>query len=244
MKHLDEIKKLGIRTFDNLEIESVDYKYIDVFYTGIESVEHRFLVDNTPSANKEGEVIETSYTSRLVSKINLLFEAPDNNPCGLDCVGPEKKGLYKIGEEENMIVKHPDIVVHKGENPLEGYQEIVCEIKNLSYLGASEMIYDLNKLISYCSPSNWGNPYRIAIFLVYNCTKERLIKHVSGYRNQFYFIENLLSSEESQVLNFSEFVNTHRNQLNNILCFCHSQEGYAELCTMYEIVESKIHVLM
>ena len=240
MAHIDEISNLGIRKLGNQEIDGNDILYIDVFYTALENVEHRYIIDETPSANADNEVIETSYTSRLVTKINELFGNHANNPYGLDCAGPEKKGLYSVGDEANMIKKHPDIVIHKGDNPLTGVQEIICEIKRLSNLGPSEMIYDLNKLIKYCSQNNWDNPYCVAIFLVYCGTKFQLENIVSGYRNGNYLVEKLLHDDTEEQMTFSAFVTTYQEQLKNILCFCHSEEGIVELSTIYEIVKSKI----
>ena len=240
MSHIEEIKRLGIRAFDNQEIDINDILYIDVFYSALENVEHRFIVDETPSANAENEVIETSYTSRLVTKINELFGIHANNPYGLDCVGPEKKGLFSVGDEANMIIKHPDIVIHKGDKPSTGTQEIICEIKRLSNLGPSDMIYDLNKLIKYSNQRNWGNPYRVAIFLVYCGTKFQLENIVSGYRNGTYSVEKLLYDDTEEKMTFSAFVTTYQEQLKNILCFCHSEERIVELSTVYEIVKSKI----
>ena len=240
MAHIEEIKNLGIRMFDNHEINENDILYIDVFYSALENVEHRYIADETPSANADNEVIETSYTSRLITKINELFGNPSNNPYRLDCAGPEKKGLFSVGDNANMIIKHPDIVIHKGDNPLSGFQELICEIKRLSNLGPNEMIYDLNKLIKYSCQYNWDNPYRIAIFLVYCSTKAQLENRVSGYRNGTYLVEKLLHDDTEEQMTFSEFVTTHQERLKNILCFCHSEERAVELSTVYEIVRSKI----
>lgn len=240
MAHIEEIKRFGIRTFDNQEIDENDILYIDVFYSALENVEHRYIVDETPSANADNEVIETSYTSRVIIKINELFGTPANNPYGLDCVGPVKKGSFSPGDEANMVIKHPDIVIHKGDHPSNGLQEIMCEIKRPSNLGPSEIIYDLNKLIKYSNQSNWGNPYRIAIFLVYCCTKAQLQDIVAGYRNGTYVVEQLLHDDTEEQMNFSEFVTIYQEQLKNIICFCHSEERRVELSTVYEMVRSKI----
>ncbi|MBO7539864.1 MAG: hypothetical protein J6T44_11335 [Prevotella sp.] len=240
MAHIDEIYNLGIRTFDNHVIDKNDILYIDVFYTALENVEHRYIIDETPSANANNEVIETSYTSRLVTKINILFENHANNPYGLDCVGPVKKGSFSQGDEANMVIKHPDIVIHKGDYPLTGIQEIMCEIKRSSNLGPSEMIYDLNKLMKFSSQCNWNNPYRVAIFLIYCSTKAQLEGIVSGYRNGTYLVEKLLHDDTEEQMTFSTFVTTYQEQLKNIICFCHSEEGTVELSTVYEIVKSKI----
>lgn len=240
MVHIREIKNLKIKRSDNQEIDKNDILYIDVFYSAIINVERRYIVDETPSANKDNEVIETSYTSRLITKINELLVKSKNNPLRLDCAGPEKKGLYPLGNEMYMKIKHPDIVIHKGGEPSAGFQEIICEIKRRSNLEPSKMIYDLNKLINFSSQYNWGNPYRIAIFLVYCCTKSQLENIVSGYRNKTYFVENLLYDETEEQMTFSSFVTTYQEQLKNILCFCHSEEGIVELSTVYEIVKSQI----
>ena len=240
MAKYEDIRSLGIVTSNGQLIDDNDVLYIDVFYSALENVEHRYIIDETPSANAENEVIETSYTSRVIIKINELFGNHANNPYGLDCVGPEKKGLYSVGDSANMIIKHPDIVIHNGDDPSTGIQEIICEIKRLSNLGPSDMIYDLNKLIKYSSQNNWGNPYRVAIFLVYCSTKGQLKTIVSGYRNGTYFVEKLLPDDTEELMTFSAFVTTYQEQLKNILCFCHSEEGIVELSTVYEIVKSKI----
>jgi hypothetical protein len=41
-------------------------------------------------------------------------------------------------------------------------------------------------------------------------------------------------------MTFSEFVTTYQEQLKNIICFSHSEEGIVELSTVYELVKSKI----
>jgi len=241
MDHKNEIRALEIRTAINDLINDIDILYINVFYTGLEMVEKRYLIDETPTANLQTEVIETSYTSRLISKINILFENAQNNPYGLDCAGPEKKGLYSSGDDKNAIIKHPDIVIHKGSNPQTGQQEIICEIKRITNLGASEMIYDLNKLINYTDSENWGKPYRIAIFLVYNCNIKQLKEKVERYRNVTCKIEKLnFNSEFVQQMSFSEFVTVHQERLRNILCFCHVDEKVVEVCTMFDIMGSQL----
>ena len=240
MSHIEEIKAMGITTSDGRNLEDNDITYIDDLYCAMEMVEHRFLVDETPSANSNSEVIESSYTSRLVSKINILFENSCNNPYGLDCVGPEKKGIYDIGQESQMIIKHPDIVIHKGNKPLNGIQEIVCEIKRYSPLGPEDMLNDLNKLLRYTSRNIWGNPYKVGAFIVMNSTKDQLKKRVEGYRKDFFQIESLVINEEQHIMSFSEYVTTHQGRLKNTLCFCHSEEGKVEHCSIYEIIQSKI----
>lgn len=240
MGKFEDIRSLGIVTSNGQLIDDNDVLYIDVFYSVLENVEHRYIVDETPSANADNEVIETSYTSRLVTKINELFGNPINNPYGLDCSGPEKKGLYSVDDKTNMIIKHPDIVIHKGDDPSTGIQEIICEIKRLSNLGPSEMIYDLNKLIKYSCQCNWGNPYRVAIFLVYHSTKFQLENVVAGYRNVRYTVEKLLHDDTDEQMTFSEFVTTYQEQFKNIICFCHSEEGKVELSTIFDVVKSKI----
>ena len=240
MSHIEEIRAMGITTSNGCNLEDHDITYIDDLYCAMEMVEHRFLVDETPSANANNEVIETSYTSRLVSKINVLFENSCNNPNGLDCVGPEKKGIYDIGKESQMIIKHPDIVIHKGNSPLDGIQEIVCEIKRYSPLGPEDMLYDLNKLLCYTSRNLWGNPYKVGAFIVTNSTKDQLKKKVEGYRKDFFMIESFVIKEEQHKMSFSEFVTTYQERLKNNLCFCHSGEGKVEHCSIYEIIQSKI----
>ena len=240
MLHLEDIKAMGITTSDGSDLEDNDITYIDDLYCAMEMVEHRFLVDETPSANADSEVIESSYTSRLVSKINILFENSYNNPYGLDCVGPEKKGIYDIGQESQMIIKHPDIVIHKGNKPLDGIQEIVCEIKRYSPLSPESMINDLNKLLRYTSRNIWGNPYKDGAFIVINSTKDQLKNKVDGYRKDFFPIESLVTNEEQHITSFSEFVTTYQERLKNALCFCHSGEGKVDYCSIYDIIQSKI----
>lgn len=240
MSHIEEIKAMGVTTSDDRNLEDHDITYIDVLYSAMEMVEQRFLVDETPSANANSEVIESSYTSRIVSKINILFENSCNNPYGLDCVGPEKKGIYDIGQESQMIIKHPDIVIHKGNKPLNGIQEIVCEIKRYSPLGPEDMLNDLNKLLRYTSRNIWGNPYKVGVFIVTNSTKDQLKNKVKGYRKDYISIESLVINEEQKIVSFSDFVTANQERLKNILCFCHSGEGKVEHCSIYEIIQSKI----
>lgn len=241
MVHIKEIRAMRITTSEGSNLDDNDIKYIDVLYRALENVEQRFLVDNSPSANAGNEVIESSYTSRLVSKINILFEDCRNNPYDLDCVGPEKKGIYDVGKESHMIIKHPDIVIHKGEKPLEGIQEIVCEIKRLSMLGPEEMLYDLNKLLCYTRRETWGNPYRVGVFIVENATKNQFINKVKGYRKGSITIENLIIDKKEHIMTFTEFVQSNQKRLRNILCFCHSSEKVVELCSIYDIIQSKLN---
>lgn len=241
MTHFEEIRLKGFTSGDGSKLNDNDYIYIDALYQAMEMVEQRYLVDNSPSANAENEVIESSYNSRLVSKMNLfLNENPNYNPYGLDCVGPEKKGIYRMNEESQMNIKYPDIVLHKGNSPLDGFQEIVCEIKRKSHLGSEEMICDLNKLLYFISSITWGNPYRVGAFIVYNCTKAQLESKVKGFHDGPITIESLIIGEENRIMSFSKFVSLYQEGLKNLLCFCHSDENRVELCRVYDIIQSKI----
>ena len=74
MAKYEDIRSLGIVTSNGQLIDDNDVLYIDVFYSALENVEHRYIVDETPSANAKNEVIETSYTSRVILRLTNFLE--------------------------------------------------------------------------------------------------------------------------------------------------------------------------
>lgn len=167
---------------------------------------------------------------------------PNSNLLGLYCDHEGSKTFFT--EAWNILCcddKYPDIIIHKGDLPEGGVQEIVCEIKRMSKLGSKEMLLDLNKLITISGCEIWkGYGYRIPVFLVSNGTKEQLEKKIKNYRNSKYTVYDLLHGKDNKEITFSEYVTENKERLKNILCLCHSAENVVETTTIYDVAQSKI----
>lgn len=244
MSHIDEIKKLGIRTIHGETLTNNDLLYIDKLYCAMEKLKENSLKHCTPqSPYIPIEVVERSYSSKLSTETEILLRTdyPNNNPLGLTCEVEESKTFCKqCFEALSGKSKYPDLYIHKGEMPKNGVQEIICEVKRLSQLSAENMLIDINKLMSYSGSKIWeGYGYKVSAFIVENGTLIQLKNKIKYFKNTTYSIEDLLS-ETTNSTNFKDFVTINQNRLKNILCFCHSAEGSVELTTIYDVVKYKI----
>ena len=111
----------------------------------------------------------------------------------------------------------------------------------MSNLGSKEMLLDLNKLITISGSEIWdGYGYRIPVFLVSNSTKAQLEKKIKSFGNSKYMVYDLLYGKNNKEMTFSEYVTENQERLKNIICFCHQKEGIVEMCTVFDIVKTKI----
>ena len=202
-----------------------------------------YLKKTDPYKKTVRETMERNYCSQIRVLVSGIFRDnyPSNNPLKLYCESEDSKTFYiRAFDKLHGKEKEPDLYIHKGEDPVNGIQELICEVKRLSRLTPKNMIGDLNKLISYTCREIWeGHGFKISIFIVNNGSKEQLKEKVKGFKNNKYPVENLFS-DESINMTFSEFVTTYQERLKNIICFCHSEEGEVEFSTVYDVVKSKI----
>lgn len=245
MAYVDEIKAMNLETSKGDRFNDDDLFYIDTFFTAVKNIKQRYLKRITPLSNGEMvEVVETDYSSELKTQVCFIFNenCPNSNPLDLYCDHEGSKTFFT--EAWNILCgndKYPDIIIHKGDLPEEGIQEIVCEIKRMSKLGSKEMLLDLNKLITISGCEIWnGNGYRIPIFLVSNSTKAQLKKKIESFGNSKYIVFDLLYGKNNKEMSFSEYVTENQERLKNILCLCHSAKNVVETSTVYDVVQSNI----
>jgi len=244
MSHIEDIRKLGVKTIHGEDLTDVDLLYIDRLYCAMEELKGNSLKHCTPrSPYIPVEVVERSYSSKLSTETEILMRTdyPNNNPFGLTCEVEETKTFcMRCFETLSGKSKYPDLYIHKGELPKNGIQELICEVKRLSQLSAQNMIMDMNKLLSYSGSEIWeGHGYKVSVFIVNNGTLIQLKNKIKCFKNSTYCIENLLCDTTINT-NFTDFVTDNQDRLKNVLCFCHSAEGIVELATLYDVVKSKI----
>ena len=246
MRYSETIKKMNLLTSKGEELNTADYLYIDHFINAIKRIQQRYL--KRPNPFSDGiveEVVEREYSSELKTLVYSVFQEnnPESNPLGLLC-DHEGSKTYSTKAWDVLCTedRYPDIIIHKGDSPKDGIQELVCEIKRLSQLGADNMLLDLNKLITISGIEIWeGHGYRIPVFLVSNGTQSHLFEKCGNFKNNKHVIIDLLSDNNTkEEVTFAEFVTKHQERLKNILCFCHIEEGKVEVCTVYDVVKSKI----
>lgn len=246
MRYSETIKKMNLLTSKGEELNTTDYLYIDYFISAIKRIQQRYLKRPNPfSDGIAEEVVEREYSSELKTLVYSMFleNYPEYNPLGLLC---DHEGSKTFSTKAWDVLctedRYPDIIIHKGDSPKDGIQELVCEIKRLSQLGADNMLLDLNKLLTISGTEIWeGYGYRIPVFLASNGTKSQLFEKCGNFRNNKHIIIDLLSDENTkEEMTFSEFVTKHQERLKNILCICHSEEDKVEVCTIYDVVKSQI----
>ena len=245
MTFIDEINKMNLETAKGERFNDDDLFYIDTLFTAINNIKQRYLKRITLLSNgEEVEVVERAYSSELKVQIYTCFndKFPNSNPLGLYCDHEGSKTFYtKLWDTLFGDDKYPDIIIHKSDLPENGIQEIVCEIKRFSRLGAVEMLIDINKLIAISGCEIWnGYGYRIPVFLVSNSTRAQLEKKIRRFGNSKYTISDLLYGKNNKEMTFFEYVTENQERLKNILCFCHSEEGKVEYCSVFEVVKSQI----
>ena len=246
MRYSETIKKMNLLTSKGEELNTTDYLYIDHFISAIKRIQQRYLKRPNPfSGGIAEEVVEREYSSELKTLVYSMFQEnnPESNPLGLLC-DHEGSKTYSTKAWDVLCTedRYPDIIIHKGDSPKDGIQELVCEIKRLSQLGADNMLLDLNKLLTISGTEIWeGHGYRIPVFLVSNGAKSQLFEKCGNFRNNKHVIVDLLSDENTkEEMTFAEYVTKHQERLKNILCICHSEEGKVEVCTVYDVAKSKI----
>lgn len=243
MAYIDEIRKMNLETSKGERFNENDLIYINALYTAINNIEQRYLKRITPLSNgKEVEVIEREYSSELKTQTYTVFRDDDSNPLCLYCDHEGSKTFFcKPWDSLCSDDKYPDIIIHKGDLPESGIQEIVCEIKRLSQLGSEKMLVDLNKLTTISGREIWeGHGYRIPIFIVSNGTKAQLEDRIKNFKNVKYTIHDLLLGKRNRRMSFKEYVTENQERLKNVICLCHSVEAIVETCTVYDVVRSKI----
>lgn len=245
MAHVDELKKMVLKTSIGERFNDNDLIYINALYTAINNIEQRYLKRITPLSNgEEVEVAERDYSSELKTQVYTILgdDYPKSNPLCLYCDHEGSKTFFsKPWDTLCSDDKYPDIIIHKGDLPESGIQEIVCEIKRLSQLGSKEMLIDLNKLITISGSEIWeGKGYRIPVFIVSNGTKEQLENKIKNFKNVKYMIRDLLYGKHNREMSFMEYVTNNQERLKNMLCFCHSAEAVVEKCTVYDVVQPLI----
>lgn len=245
MAYIDEIREMNLETSKGERFNENDLFYINALHTAINNIRQRYLKRITPLSNgEEVEVVERDYSSELKTQVCmcLIKDFPNSNPLGLDCDHEGSKTFFT--EAWNIIYgddKYPDIIIHKGDLPERGIQEIVCEIKRLSQLGSKEMLMDLNKLITISGCEIWkGYGYRIPVFIISNGTKDQLEKKIKSFGHSKYTVFDLLLGKNNKEMTFPEYVTENQARLKNILCLCHSAEKVVETTTIYDVVQSKI----
>ncbi len=225
MSHLVEIEAKSFKTISGEDFNSEDLLYIDKLYEALEEMKGNFLNKIDPLTKQKREAKERNYSSHLCGLVGakLRENIPHSNPLDLNCESEDSKTFYiKAFEGLHGKEKEPDLYIHKGENPVEGIQELICEVKRLSMLTPENLMGDLNKLISYSSLEIWeGHGFKIAVFIVNNGNKKQLKNKIDGFMHNNYPIENLLTEGVTN-MTLSEFVTTYQKHLKNILCFCHS----------------------
>ena len=245
MRYSETIKKMNLLISKGEELNTTDYLYIDNFISAIKRIQQRYL--KRPNPFSDGiveEVVEREYSSELKTQVYSMFQEnyPESNPLGLLCDHEGSKTFSaKTWDVLCIEDRYPDIIIHNGDSPMDGIQELVCEIKRLSQLGADNMLLDLNKLMTISGTEIWeGHGYRIPVFLVSNGTKSQLFEKCGNFKNNKHVIIDLLSENTNEEMTFAEYVTKHQERLNNFLCICHSSEGKVETCSVYDVVKSRI----
>lgn len=247
MRYSETIREMNLLTSKGEEFNSTDYLYISLFIGAINKIEHRYLKRTNPFSNGiVEEVVEREYSSELKTKVFTMFleNYPESNPFGLLC---DHEGSKTFSTKAWDVLctedRYPDIIIHKGDSPKDGIQELVCEVKRLSQIRADNMLLDLNKLITISGTKIWGGyGYRIPVFLVSNGTKLQLIEKCKKFKNKKCEIIDLLSEKTNKIkkMTFAEYATLHQERLKNILCISHPKEGKVEICTVFDVVKSKI----
>lgn len=241
MKHYHEIDKLNIQLSNGAIPKDYELLYIDRLYCGLEAVEQNDITRISPeSPIIPIEVIETTYAAALVAKVNQMIS--NENPLNLRCTPEDKKKMYLESiEDSHEPDKYPDLLIHMGDLPEQGIQEVVCEIKRFTMLSAKNMVVDLNKLITYSSSQIWnGHGYRFSVFIVTNTSQKELEKKVRRFWNYSCSVKNLLKNNNKRELAFGKYVTENMEKLKNIICFCHHKEGEIDMCTVFDLVRNKI----
>ena len=159
MRYSETIKRMNLLTSKGEELNTIDYLYIDHFISAIKRIQQRYLKRPNPfSDGIAEEVVEREYSSELKTQVYSMFQEnnPESNPLGLLC-DHEGSKTYSTKAWDVLCTedRYPDIIIHKGDSPKDGIQELVCEIKRLSQLGADNMLLDLNKLITISGIEIW-----------------------------------------------------------------------------------------
>lgn len=241
MKHCHEIEDLKIKVSNGSMPKGKELLYIDHLYCGIEAVVQNDITRITPkSPTIPIEVVERSYAAALVTKVNEMIS--EDNPLNLKCTPEDQKSCYIHSIEESQEPdKYPDLLIHKGNLPEQGIQEVVCEIKRFSQLSSQNMIVDLNKLITYSYSLIWGgHGYKFPVFIVTNTTQDKLEKKVRRFWNYNITVKNLLIKGNERTMSYGEYITENQENIRNIICFCHHKEGEVEMCTVFDVVKTMI----